>query len=106
MMLVNADAVESEPVRIFQFIEVSVVERMALNRVVKRIRQNQRYGFVFGGCGKIESRVGHQMKKEEFHERNAPMKLVTVDTNSEVRSMCGRWPHCGITSRRELGIRD
>lgn len=54
MMFVHADAVESKLVRVFHFIEVAGIERVALDRIVERIRQQDGDRFVFCGSRKIE----------------------------------------------------
>jgi len=61
-MFIDADAVEAEFGREFQFIEISVVQRIAIFRVEIAVRQGQPDRIVLFTIAHIEIGVGHQMK--------------------------------------------
>ena len=67
MMLVDADAVESQLFRVFEFVEVAIVDVMAFLRVVEAVWAPYPRGLIVLLEILGQMRPRHQMKKEEFH---------------------------------------
>src|SRR5262245_44555770 len=101
MMLVHAETVPSELLRVFELIQVLVVQLAPDLGVVVAIGQRHpRRGFVVG------HHVGHQMEVVELHagRSSLPQKSTTAAATASGSSMCGTWPESGNVTRRAPGI--
>ena len=96
VMLVDADAVPAEFIGIFDLVEIAVIELVADLRIVVGVRQRHPGGIVFLIVVGIERRIGHEMKKEEFHFP-ASTKRMSSSVHSSIFSTCGTCPHCSNT---------
>jgi hypothetical protein len=67
MMFVDADDIEAELFRGSELIEIGIVFRGALLRIVEAVRQDHPGRAMFGGRFEIERAIRHQMKAGEFH---------------------------------------
>ena len=86
VVFVDAHPVEAEPVGKLQLVEIAVVERRALLRVVIAVGKGEvrpRIGLV---VVEVEMRVGHQVEKEEFHGAASSAMAVTASRNASVFS--------------------
>src|SRR5215470_8994940 len=69
MMLVAANAVEAERLRVLELVEVLVVDVVALARIVERVRNVDPHRAVLGAEVVRQVRPRHQVEPGELHER-------------------------------------
>ena len=67
MMFVDAKAVETDLLAIFQFVQKPVVQFLTLLGVEMRIRQDHPRGIMFPPIVQVHVRVWHQVKGKDLH---------------------------------------
>ena len=107
VVLVEADAVEAEPVGQFHLVEILVIEVGALFRVVVAVGIGDPGRAVLLDGVEIGVPVRHQVEIEDFH---AATFMVSKKPSSAATKACrcsawGRWPHSGMIATFEPGIR-
>src|SRR5690349_22384151 len=99
-MLVEADAVEAEPVGELHLVEILVVEAGALLGIVILVGESHPGRAVALDRVEVDVAVGHQVEVEEFHAATLlrSKKVPSAPTNSAGRSTWGRCPQSGKTT--------
>src|SRR4029079_15987942 len=107
VVLVEAEAVEAEPVGKLHLVEILVIELRAFFWIVVAVGVGDPGGAVLLDGVEVGVPVWHQVEIEEFH---AATFMVSKKPPGAATKACrcsawGRWPHSGMIATFEPGIR-
>src|ERR1700730_15599859 len=104
-MLVDGNAVEAELGGEFEFVEIPVVQFVALLRIEVAVRQHHPGGAVLIGIAHVQIRVGHEMENEDFHRAALRMNCDTSLAKDCGCSICGMCAQSGSVAMVAPAIR-
>src|SRR5439155_19976004 len=104
-MFIDRDAVKAELSRKLQFVEIAIVELVALLRIEISVRQYDPGSAIFLRVAHVQIGIRHEMKKEDFHGATLRMNWQTWSAKICGCSTCSRCAQPGSVAMVEPAMR-